>query len=545
MSLLLVLIWCNYFNHFALSQWIFSGTGGSTGQIEFTINIKQTTTDIDITYHGTDKWIGIGFGSKTMTNAYAMIFAKESNRPTAVWVGMDYWLNGHGAGQQQQTCNGQTCVNLISRTIQNTDTIIKASIVNNNGLFTFDPNADSIDMIMVDGQTSAAYTGGHCNQCWSALTFVNSPTSIAAVKIMSKTQLGTSPIYLQLIVYQSNNTMDITLYGPNDRWFGIAFGTHSHADGLIVDDIGIHDYYLGGQDESLVVKDSIQNYNIISNSVINSERVIHVTRLFDTSDSTQDLIFDMNNDINTFMVAHGASTGVYSVSYHSNLYRWPVIVGYDGITVSSTTSTSTTLSPTTPSPTSISDIKIISKTRLGTSPIYLQLIVYQSNNTMDITLYGPNDRWFGIAFGTHSHADGLIVDDIGIHDYYLGGQDESLVVKDSIQNYNIISNSVINSERVIHVTRLFDTSDSTQDLIFDMNNDINTFMVAHGASTGVYSVSYHSNLYRWPVIIGYDGITVSSTTSTSTTLSPTTPSPTSISDIKIISKTRLGTSPIY
>eukprot|EP01083_Nonionella_stella_P227397 806838_1 len=378
------------------------------------------------------------------------------------------------------------------------------------------------------------YDDEHCDGCWGTGTFTYSTTSDTNLKVLSKTKLGSSSIYLEMSLKKSTSLMDVTIYGPTDRWFGIAWGNHGLGDGLIYDASAgkSYDYYLGGMSASAVVSDTSQDWVIISDSIINNEQVLHATRTFDTGDSAQDLIFDMTLDTVTFLVAQSDAAD-YTVDGHGS-NRWTVAVTFDGANTIIPTTTTIGATPFI-DPNTI--IKEFPKTEIGSnSGIEIAIKMDKNSEIFEIELYGPIGKWFGVLFDSHKGGDAVIyttdydgLDTAGVNvDYSVKSKSPADITKDAIQNWNVIELTQVNGKQKIVAWRKFNTGDMDNDYIIDYNTNTLTLLVAYSGSNEL-TFGYHGS-YFWKV-------TIDLSASNETVITPT---PTTTTSYPIITTNNLG-----
>eukprot|EP01083_Nonionella_stella_P060091 157133_1 len=551
----------------SLSTWSFSGSGGPSGVIQYSIDVQETVTYMRIG-SGIDNWFSIGFGGSTMTNIYMLVFGYETSSDS-VPVTMDFYSSGHSEGTQQKECSSSTCSTLLGYSFANGRADINVSIPHNSAYsktFNFGDTLTAsyqLDLIFAIGrQSSLVYPGstGHAAGGWTTASHINAVTNDAEYKELSKTQIGAgSGIYLELKLYQSTSTMVWTMYGPSTQWFAIGWGPHTNADALVYctdgSTVAAYDYHLQGT--SLVgVTEDTQSWNILSDSIVSNERVINATRSFDTGDAS-DLVFDMTVDSMQFRAATRSGAGggkpgsEFEIANHQQ-NRWLETVTFESPGFSATP----TRDPITANPSSTPTaqptnyiapnvtIKTFPKSTLGTD-IALQMKKYESTGIFEVELYGPIGSWFGVAFGSHTAGNALIystdfdgLDTAGVNvDWSLKGQTEALVMKDTEQNWNVTEIAQVNGQQKIIAQRAFATSDPSDRTLKYDPNDI-TVLVARSASNSL-QMAYHGVGNAWEHVITFqagEDVTSAPTISPGSA-APTTAQPTTFIAPNITTKT--------
>jgi len=148
----------------------------------------------------------------------------------------------------------------------------------------------------------------------------------AQTKVISNTELlPGSGIFFQATMDQPSSSITITIQGPDDRWFGIGFGTGMiGGDALIFTDgrqgamhaLGVWDYDLNAQQTSGVDKDNTQNWTVQSNTASVGVRTIVATRLLNDGDPIDDIL-SYNDAALNLIWANGVLPG-NTMSYHSS-----------------------------------------------------------------------------------------------------------------------------------------------------------------------------------------------------------------------------------
>lgn len=148
----------------------------------------------------------------------------------------------------------------------------------------------------------------------------------AQTKIIANTELlPGSGIFFQATMDQPTASITITMQGPDDRWFGIGFGTGMiGGDALIFTDgrqgamhaLGVWDYDLNAQQTSGVDKDNLQNWTVQSNTTSSGVRTIVATRPLNDGDPIDDVLSYSDAALNLIW-AKGVLPG-NTMSYHSS-----------------------------------------------------------------------------------------------------------------------------------------------------------------------------------------------------------------------------------
>jgi hypothetical protein len=143
---------------FILSLNIFAKefTGSVTlGQLNVKVTLNDVTNKAKIEITGpTNSWFAIGFGSRTMSNTYA-IFANETSGGNVSERILGNWTYGNAI-------TNTTSVESFTTSGALSTYIIERSLIATNGGYNFNAQAGSIDVIVAVGpnQTAGTYHGG-------------------------------------------------------------------------------------------------------------------------------------------------------------------------------------------------------------------------------------------------------------------------------------------------------------------------------------------------------------------------------------------------
>lgn len=126
----------------------------------------------------------------------------------------------------------------------------------------------------------------------------------------------------------ATSTITMTIAGPDDRWFGVGFGSGmANADVLLYTSgkstathtLAPTDYKLSAQSLGGVNADAQQDWNIVSSTENAGVRTIVATRLFNTGDANDAIINFSATTINIIWAKH--STADHTMNYHGSPNR--------------------------------------------------------------------------------------------------------------------------------------------------------------------------------------------------------------------------------
>ena len=148
--------------------------------------------------------------------------------------------------------------------------------------------------------------------------------SFAQTKTIALTELqASSGIFFAAEMDQSASTIEMTMQGPDDKWFGIGFGvTMADSDPLIYTDgklgamhtLDVWDYNISAQNAAGVSNDVQQDWTIISNTTGGGSRTIVASRSLDTGDGEDNALTFASTTID--LVWAQANTADFTLSYH-------------------------------------------------------------------------------------------------------------------------------------------------------------------------------------------------------------------------------------
>lgn len=148
--------------------------------------------------------------------------------------------------------------------------------------------------------------------------------TFAQVKTTGTIDLSTN-IKAKLDLDSATSTATLTLSGPNDRWFALAFGSFTNGmqagnDVVYWNNTTLVDARQNGQNTPIV--DATNNWTVVSNtnnSPVAGQRTIVATRAFSTGDSN-DFTFSFSAANIDLAWARGSSAS-FSLSSHGNSNR--------------------------------------------------------------------------------------------------------------------------------------------------------------------------------------------------------------------------------
>jgi len=135
-------------------------------------------------------------------------------------------------------------------------------------------------------------------------------------------------VFFGAVMDELTSTITMTISGPDDRWFGVGFGSGmSNGDLLIYTDgktgafhtLEPTDYKMTAQNAGGVNKDASQDWTILSNTETGGLRTIVASRDLNTGDA-QDNVLDFSSaNVSVVWAKHGSAS--HSLAYHGNQNR--------------------------------------------------------------------------------------------------------------------------------------------------------------------------------------------------------------------------------
>lgn len=180
-----------------------------------------------------------------------------------------------------------------------------------------------------------------------------------------------SNLSASLTLNNSNTTATLTINGPSDRWFAIAFGNfgdpgamNSGNDLVYYNGSTLQDATHNGQGNT-PSNDAVNNWTVVSNTLSAGTRTIVATRPFIAEPS--DYTFNFSNGTISIAGAYGA-TASYSLAYHNGNRYNAGSVGFNSLGVDDFTLNSAQIYPNP----SKGEFVIKTKTNLEKINIYSQ-----------------------------------------------------------------------------------------------------------------------------------------------------------------------------
>ncbi len=137
-----------------------------------------------------------------------------------------------------------------------------------------------------------------------------------------------SNVFFGAVMDQSSSTVTMTISGPDDRWFGVGFGTTmGNGDILMYTDgksgathtLEPTDYKLSSQNLSGVNKDAQQDWTIVSNTTNAGLRTIVATRALNTGDTQDNALAFTDATVTVIWAKHQSAS--FTLNYHGSTNR--------------------------------------------------------------------------------------------------------------------------------------------------------------------------------------------------------------------------------
>lgn len=135
-------------------------------------------------------------------------------------------------------------------------------------------------------------------------------------------------VYFGAVMDDASSTITMTISGPNDRWFGVGFGTGmSNGDMLIYTDgktgafhtLEPTDYKMTAQNAGGVNKDASQDWTVLSNTETAGLRTIVASRQLNTGDAQDNVLNFTDANVNVVWAKHSSAS--HTLAYHGNQNR--------------------------------------------------------------------------------------------------------------------------------------------------------------------------------------------------------------------------------
>ena len=418
-----------------------------------------------------NKWFGVGFGSTSMANTYAIICSKNDTISICQEnkLGNDYY--GTQLTKTMSTINDNIIGNVRKVFIKRNITI------NNSNYYSFPTWTKTISVIYAVGTTQDFTQNSQMSSSFGAktLSITNGLSNNLTVNSM---QLGTNITLNGILVYPDENIIQINITGPANVYFGIGFNNtfmgspSSPTYAIVCDTYGCDENQLTGHSFGTLLSPlttiiAVNDINNNRNLVINRKRNITAS---DTNSFAKYFEFPANETTIPVIYAIGQS----SVWDQSNPMSFsPGTYGTTNIKFSNHHHVSNFL---------YANQLLFESTH---DTVAIRVYPSPSNATVSITLTGPSDLWFGIGFNSTRMQNTYAIvcsNEMYCFEQFLG--DGTTGQRFPTQHIITKNDSVSNGIRTVQLTRK---------QIITQNDDVNY----------EYFFDFPSNATKIPIIYAY------------------------------------------
>eukprot|EP01084_Bolivina_argentea_P045650 84031_1 len=330
----------------------------------------------------TDKWFGIGFGSTIMTNTYAIICSKDSNSKSI--------CQENKLGPEGSTGYGQQLTPTIN-VLQDTTTsnirriyLTRNITINNINYFSFSTWTQTVNTIYAIG-TSNSFTSNTIKMGPGGSTRLKIANRLDNNLTVTPTTLGTKIILNNIIIYPDQDIVQLNISGPSDVYFGIGFNSQlmDNTYAIICDITACHENQLiahsYGNPLTITTKIiSKTTQNNMTTIVFNRKRNITATDSID-----YEKYFEFPDETMTIPIIYAIGS---ANTWSSNNPMSFEINSYNSVSI---------------------EFKKKAKDEIvAITPLFMNvhqsinIEIFPLINRVNITLIGPDNKWFGIGFNS-------------------------------------------------------------------------------------------------------------------------------------------------
>ena len=337
-------------------------------------------------------WFSVGFGGSTMKDTYSIVCFKEYKNHSVIPICRENKLSATGYGKSLSptitVLSDAVTKNVRSVSMMRNITLEGSMGSESSDYFAFPTTSTVIDTIHAIGKNDT-FTASTPHMGPGGPYNLEVTDSMSNNLTTAPTPLGSSIVLNSLVVYPDQDLVQINMTGPEAVYFGVGFNSTQMGStySITCDTKGCHENMLGTIDYGTELQSTL---NVISSTTSNGKRtvVINRKRTISTSGDLNQKYFAFPRESSKFPV-------IYAIGIGSTWSK------DNGMSFNATTFGSKVITMT-PSGSTTSSTLIATKVLFSKMDHTIEVSVEPSKNTVNISMTGPSDKWFGIGFNTTS-----------------------------------------------------------------------------------------------------------------------------------------------